>query len=236
MSSPSAPLQTPAIGAIDDDIVVTAYSERYARAVRHVLAIEGGWSDDPVDRGGATNYGISLRFLVAEGKIDLDGDGFADFDLDMDGDIDGVDIRQLTRGDAVWLYHRCFWVPIDAETFPRPLGEALFDQAVNGGLTGARRLLQQAINICRARLENRDPIAVDGQIGKATVAAYEELLSLPGVGMPWLLNALRRAVEARYLAIIARDPSQKRFKNGWLRRARELGRWAEGPASWTRAE
>mgnify|MGYP002651205959 CR=1 FL=1 len=225
MSSPSKPSHQPA-QAPADEIIVSGYPERYLRAVRHVLAIEGGWANHKEDRGGATNYGISLRFLVAEGRMDLDGDGFADFDLDMDGDIDGMDVRQLTTGDAIFLYHRCFWKPIDADSFPRPLGEALFDQAVNGGLLAARKLLQRAINHCHARL-GRPPIAVDGAIGAKTRAAYQALIELGGVGMPGLLAAFRKVVEDRYLAIIAADPSQAKFKRGWLRRARELGRWAE---------
>jgi lysozyme family protein len=57
--------------------------------VNDVLGTEGGFVDDKVDRGGTTKFGISLRFLAAEGAFDADGDGKADFDLDLDGDIDG---------------------------------------------------------------------------------------------------------------------------------------------------
>ena len=87
----------------------TAGDRRFAAVVRHVLGIEGGHSNDAADRGGETNFGISLRFLKAEGRLDLNGDGIADYDLDMDGDIDGADIRLLSPDDAVALYRRCFW-------------------------------------------------------------------------------------------------------------------------------
>jgi lysozyme family protein len=111
-----------------------ATSPRAIRAGTHVavaklLGVEGGFVDDRADRGGATKYGISLRFLKAEGAIDANHDGFADFDLDMDGDIDGADIRNLTMSEAVALYHRCFWEPLACESFPEPIGEMLFDQA-----------------------------------------------------------------------------------------------------------
>jgi hypothetical protein len=85
-----------------DDILVQGYTTRYAAAAKKLLLIEGGFVDDPTDRGGTTKYGISLRFLAAAGAFDSDGDGIADFDLDMDGDIDGADVRKLTRGDAVF--------------------------------------------------------------------------------------------------------------------------------------
>jgi hypothetical protein len=80
-----------------DDILVQGYTTRYAAAAKKLLLIEGGFVDDPTDRGGTTKYGISLRFLAAAGAFDSDGDGIADFDLDMDGDIDGADVRKRRR-------------------------------------------------------------------------------------------------------------------------------------------
>ena len=61
---------------------------RFDTAFRHLLGEEGGYVNHPADRGGATNWGISLRFLKAEGKIDANRDGRHDLDLDMDGDMD----------------------------------------------------------------------------------------------------------------------------------------------------
>lgn len=206
----------------ENEIVVQGYSPRYARAVRHVLGIEGGYVNDPVDRGGATKYGISLRFLVSEGQIDLDGDGFADFDLDMDGDIDAADIRRLTVGDAIYLYHRCFWQRLDAETFAEPIGEMLFDQAVNGGLSAARKLLQRALNHVIGAGGATDKIAVDGAIGPATRRALQWVLAEER-GLSNLVMAYRHVTADRYRAIASANPSQVRFLKGWLRRAEQLG-------------
>ncbi len=205
------------------DIIVDGYSARYAIAVKDLLRKEGGFVDDKTDRGGTTKNGISLRFLKAEGTFDLDGDGIADFDLNMDGDIDGRDIRLLTRGDSVWLYHRCFWQRIRAEDFARPLGEAMFDQAVNGGLTAARKLLQTALNNCLAAMRRNDRLTVDGRIGPSTMAAYHAVLTYPAFGMPVLISSYRKAAADRYRAIVARYPDQKKFLNGWLNRAAKLG-------------
>ena len=52
-----------------------AFTAEEMRQLRKLLEIEGGWVNDPKDRGGATKYGISLRFLAAEGAFDADGDG-----------------------------------------------------------------------------------------------------------------------------------------------------------------
>ena len=50
-----------------DPIIVIAFTARFEEAFEDLLGIEGGFVDDPVDRGGTTKYGISLRFLKSEG-------------------------------------------------------------------------------------------------------------------------------------------------------------------------
>lgn len=205
-----------------EPIVVTAFSPRFEHAFADLLGIEGGFVDDPVDRGGATKYGISLRFLKAEGQIDEDLDGYADFDLDMDGDIDGADIRKLTVGDAKSLYKRSFWEALDCESFPEPIGEMLFDQGVNGGNHAAKKLLQQAINaVLRAGRYRTMPLEEDGRIGGITRAVFSSM---------WkrhpdeLVIEYREAVKDRYIAIVRRNPDQAKFLKGWLNRAEKLGR------------
>ncbi|WP_072379806.1 glycoside hydrolase family 108 protein [Novosphingobium sp. NDB2Meth1] len=220
---------SPATNAsLDEIIVVQGYSDRYAAAVRELLDIEGGHVNDPVDRGGETKYGVSLRFLAAEGAFDEDGDGKADFDLDFDGDIDGADIRALTVGDAIYLYHRCFWLTLEADSFPAPVGEMLFDQAVNGGALAARKLLQRAINNCLLLMPaskiSVGLLKVDGVIGEKTRKAMREVLLFNSLAMPALVTAYRDAVRERYRAIVRRFPAQKRFERGWLARAERLGR------------
>ncbi len=211
------------VGTQTTDIVVEGWSERYARAFEELLGIEGGFVDDPVDRGGATKYGISLRFLKAAGDLDDDGDGFRDFDLDFDGDIDGRDVRQLTGGDARFLYRRHFWQALECESWPAPIGEMLFDQGVNGGNLAAKKLLQRALNMCLART-GYNMIEVDGRPGPQTRAALDRVLANQRLGMKALVEAFREAVRDRYRAIVARNPSQRRFLRGWLARTEMLGR------------
>jgi len=201
--------------------IIVQYPLRYVRALWPLLGIEGGWVNDPVDRGGATKYGISLRFLVSAGQIDKDADGFADFDLDMDGDIDQHDIRKLTIEHATQLYYEHFWKVLDCDSFPEPIGEMVFDQGVNGGNHAARKLLQQAINSLLARTASLR-IEEDGRIGVKTTEALKNVLE--AFPMLAFVEAFRAAVKNRYRAIVRRNPSQRRFLRGWLNRADELGR------------
>lgn len=188
---------------------------RWAAVLSHVLGIEGGHSNDATDRGGETNYGISLRFLKAEGRLDLNGDGFADLDLNFDTVLDGHDIRALTPQIAGEIYLRHFYAGPGLWDLPQPFDAAVFDQAVNGGATAGIKLLQRAINA------SGDPdIAVDGGLGPKTRAA---LIARLRQGAP-VMDALRTQARLRYEAIVRADPSQRKYIKGWTRRALELGR------------
>ena len=132
-------------------------------------------------------------------------------------------------GDAKFLYNRCFWQRVGADQLPRPIGEMVFDQAVNGGLHAAKKMLQRAINQClmeagRSGANAPVNLAVDGALGATTTAALGWVLRHPGAGMPALVEAYRDAVRERYRAIVRRFPSQQRFLRGWLARAERLGK------------
>lgn len=209
----------------DDPILVNGWSPRFARAVEHVLKTEGGFVDHPRDPGGATKYGISLRFLKAEGNFDLDNDGLRDFDLDFDGDIDGQDVRKLTLQDARFLYHRCFWQQLQCDNLPPPIGEMVFDQAVNGGRSAGVKLLQQAINACLAKAASAPfEIPVDGVIGNDTLQAMNWVVRWNSLGTPALISEYRAAAKRRYQLLVQRNPKLQVFLKGWLRRAEGLGR------------
>lgn len=211
----------------ETEIVVRGYTPRFLDASDTLLGTEGGHVNDALDRGGETNLGISLRFLIAEGRVDLDGDGLADFDLDMDGDIDGADIRLLTPANALDLYWRCFWQRLACERWAKPIGEMLFDQAVNGGALAAKKLLQRAINtaLAKTRIASAPmPLREDGVLGDQTRAAFDWVYGMAALGPSAIIIAYREAAADRYRAIVRADPSQSRFLRGWLRRAAQLGR------------
>ncbi len=202
-----------------DKITTSARVDRFEEAVTEVLRREGGFVDHKADKGGATNYGISLRFALAEGRVDRNRDGFADLDLDMDGDIDGADIRALAVGDAKALYRRCFWDRYGCAALTPPLDGMIFDQAVNGGGLAAIRMLQRVLNDLGAS----PPLLPDGQLGPRSHFAVQQLIRTPGIGLARIVLRYREEVKRRYRAIAAADPSQKVFLAGWLNRADRLG-------------
>lgn len=84
------------------------------KEIQKTIALEGGYSNDAVDPGGETKYGISKR-------------AFPD-----------LDIKNLTPQLAEDIYKREYWdkLFLDSYTFP-PFRWKLFDISVNMGLSTA---------------------------------------------------------------------------------------------------
>jgi lysozyme family protein len=189
---------------------------RWQAVFAKLLKTEGGFSDSPNDHGGATNYGLSLRFLAQQGAIDPAL--VALVDINHDGVIDVPDIQGMSIATAGAVYYPCFWTPA-AAGLQQDLDAAVFDQTVNDGLTPAVKMLQLAVNAIARGIA---PLVVDGQIGPATREAVEDVVVV-GVGNVALLDAYRAQAVARYRRIAAADPTQQKWLNGWLNRAAELG-------------
>lgn len=184
---------------------------RWAAVFARLLQVEGGFVDSPDDPGGATKYGLSLRFLAQTNQ--LPRDLVAELEIDHEDEPDLLDIEEMTIATASDVYFEVFW-PIPS-TLPQPLDAAVFDQTVNDGQSPAIKLLQLALN---SFLQSGDePLAVDGVIGPAARAA------ISGWSLTNLLAQYRRQAAARYTAIAARVPSEAGFLDGWLNRAAELG-------------
>lgn len=183
------------------------YSPVFNEAIQTVLLHEGGFANNPADPGGATNFGVSLRFLIQKGMIDLDGDGFHDFDFDRDGDVDIDDIRAMPVEAAIGLYHREWWQKYYYDLLPEELAGKTLDLAVNMGAPQAHKLLQRA---CRACGEN---ILDDGLIGPVT---RRTLFDLDPSGV---ITAFRSEAAGFYRGLVIAKPSFVEFRDGWLNRA-----------------
>ena len=162
----------------------------FAAAVELVLGNEGDLVDDPCDPGGVTHWGISLR---AYPQLRRAG------------------ILALTREQAKALYKADWWDKHHFGALPWPVSAKVFDLAVNLGAQAAIRLLQGACVACG------QPIAVDGAIGPATVAAARACEA--GA----LRQMLTAAAAAHYRALARENPALVRFLAGWLNRT---DRWS----------
>ena len=169
----------------------------FARAQAFVARMEGGFVNHPSDPGGATNHGISLRFLQ--------GQGLSVGDIDHDGDIDADDIRALTPETAAAILRKNFWEPLKLDMLPDALALVLYDTSVNMGPGTARRLTQQALGV-----------EVDGKWGPKTWAA---LMRCNGAQTA---RAVIRLRHGSYTALVANNRKLEAFYTGWMHRLAAL--------------
>lgn len=108
----------------------------FESAMNFVWDWEGGFTDDPDDPGRATNYGITLNTAIENGM-----------DINGDGKVDALDIKEMTPEAAIAVYKNKFWSPL-FHAFPNlswDIAIAAFDTAVNCGPARALSWLQRAM-------------------------------------------------------------------------------------------
>jgi lysozyme family protein len=148
-------------------------STKFLKVIDRVLGHEGGYVDDPTDPGGETNWGISKRSYPK------------------------VDIKNLTRNQAIAIYYRDFWLPIKGDSVSDGAAHQLMDGAVNSGPREAIRFLQRAVGV-----------ADDGHFG------------------PISLEAMRKTSETDFIMLYVAERMEymTKLKNwvhhgkGWIRR------------------
>lgn len=108
----------------------------FDQMIERVLGHEGGYVFDRRDPGGETQWGISKRSYPT------------------------VDIKKLTRAQAIDLYRRDFWKRVHGDQLPACFVFQALDAAVNHGVGNSIRWMQRAAGV-----------ADDGVIGPVTLAA-----------------------------------------------------------------
>lgn len=174
------------------------FSTKYQLAIGFVLSHEGGYSNNPNDLGGETNYGISKRFLNAN-------------------NIDIKNIKDITVSQAKLIYYTYFWLPIKAEEInDNKIALMLFDTAVLCGKSKAIEFLQQAITLFV-------PITVDGIIGHETLGAINKITE-SDFYREYLIDIFATIRKKFHIDIARSNSSQATFIKGWLNRVNELVR------------
>ncbi len=123
----------------------------FSWSLSRVLAFEGGWSEDPYDPGGPTNKGITLGVYARERGETVTAETVARLKSEL---------RVIGNDVVERIYLQRYWRPARCEKLPPALAHFHFDASVNQGLTGAARLLQEALGV-----------AIDGEIGPVTLGA-----------------------------------------------------------------
>ena len=159
-----------------------------------VLEHEGGFVNDPLDRGGATNKGVTIAVWKAQG-----------YDKDGDGDIDVADLKLITEADAIMIMKKNYWDRWKADQIKnQAIANTVVDWVWGSGVWG--------IKIPQRILGVKD----DGVVGAKTIEA------LNNQDPKKFLEKLYLARFNFLDGIVASNPSQKRFIKGWKNRMNDL--------------
>lgn len=166
--------------------------------IEDILRREGGFVDHPDDKGGPTNFGITLRTLAASRGTDVTRD----------------DVRRMLEAEAKGIYETRYFTKPRINQLPAELQPIIFDMGVNHGPGTAIKLLQEVLTAAG------HACSLDGGIGNETITTANSALA--ALGRKVLINKLvDRRVEL-FKAIVAKDASQAVFLKGWLNRAAEF--------------
>ena len=159
-----------------------------------ILKWEGGFVNDPLDKGGATNKGVTIAVWKSQG-----------YDKDGDRDIDVADLKLITVEDATNIMKKNYWDRWKADQIKnQAIANTLVDWVWGSGAWG--------IKIPQRILGVKD----DGVVGGKTLEALNK--QNPKEFLEKLYLARFNFLDG----IVASNPSQKRFIKGWKNRMNDL--------------
>ena len=126
--------------------------ENYAQALKQVLKYEGGKVDDPRDPGGRTAYGVTQDTYNAWRKKQ---------------NLPTTDVYNISQTEVAAIYRQEYWDRISGDSLPSGVDFAVFDYAVNSGVSRAAKTLQAVVGVTQ-----------DGVIGPATIQAAKTYVAM----------------------------------------------------------
>jgi lysozyme family protein len=123
-----------------------------------------------------------------------------------------LDIRSLTKDEAVAIYYKDYYLANRCDKIEDDqVSGQYFDICVNSGGRNANFMIQKAV------LAHGISLDVDGRMGPNTLNSINQV----GSELASTLVATRICF---YYRIVLRNPTQKRFINGWRNRAYSFGK------------
>lgn len=182
----------------------------FKRAYKKTMGNEGGWVNNPHDRGGETYKGISrnnwpkwggwrLIDTIKAGLLAQPTFNTSEY-YNWVKHLNSLLAASASIQQAVSVFYQAnFWGSLGEITDQR-VAEEVFDKRVNCGDV-ALRWLQRAAGV-----------GADGVIGAKSLAAIN------AIDPPTLLSDFNVQAKRYYEGIIERDPSQATFRKSWFSR------------------
>lgn len=167
-----------------------------------LLGKEGGYSNNPADKGGETMWGITIDVARAyryNGPMSM-----------------------LPRETAKQIYKAKYWFEPNFDkiaTISQKISEELLDTGVNMGVGTAGKFLQRALNVLNANATQYPDVTVDGRIGPICVNALKFYLAVRAndSGEEVMLEMLNAQQAIRYMEIAEAQPQNEKFEFGWIK-------------------
>lgn len=181
----------------------------FDKAYNVTRGFEGGYVNDPDDRGGETYGGVARN-----SHPNWAGWKYVDQLKKQPGFPKNLDKEPALQNALRSFYKSEFWDALRLSEFNnQAIATELFDTGVNMGIGVAARFLQQSLNVTNRNQRDYPDITVDGRIGNITIGTTNNHLRQSS-----LLKALNMYQGAKYLAICENNASQERFMIGWIER------------------
>ncbi len=173
-----------------------------------IVALEGGFVNDPDDPGGATNHGVTIHTMRRLG-LDITGDGRVSVD----------DVKRLTSAQAIDVFIEYYHHRPGLAGLPEALQPSVFDMYVNAG-ANAVKVLQRLLT------DMGFPAEPDGAIGAQTIRAAQMAQE---AAPSYLADAYSIARRNYYYGLGDARPASRKYarrrdggKGGWITRAEEF--------------
>lgn len=108
----------------------------YNYAITELLKSEGGYTNDPSDSGGATNFGITIK----------------DYRMYINKNGTPEDVKNMTVSQAKAIYKTKYWDAIDGDRLENGVDYTCFDYGVLAGLGRPRACLAKFSNLSGDKL------------------------------------------------------------------------------------
>lgn len=129
-------------------------ADNFYKVIDHLITIEGGYVNHPLDPGGATIYGVTLKNWRA-----YTGEK-----------VNKQRLKALLPADVKPFYKSEYWDEVKGDELPSGVDYYVFDFAVNSGVSRSAKVLQRIVGTYP-----------DGVIGDITINAVNEYVSISGI-------------------------------------------------------
>ena len=163
--------------------------------IKNIIEIEGGYVNNPADKGGETNHGITYRTARNNGY--------------------NGSMINLSIDKAVEIYKNEYWLKPNFDKVyevDNQLSFMLFQFGVLVGASTASKMLQRALNVL-----TKDTLPMDGNIGGKTISTLKLCLSEHAIkDSIKVLRGIVMSQQSVYLIECAeKNPVNKQFEYGW---------------------